>query len=173
MPRPKDDAHQGSTPATAALAAAKINFSTHAYAHGTDPHNFGEEAAAALGVDPQRMFKTLVAQVDEQLAVAVLPVADRLDVKALAKAVGGKKAQLADAQDATRSTGYVVGGISPIAQRKALFTVLDASAQDFATIFVSAGKRGLQIELAPQSLIWMTSAVVAGIVAPSSTSWSR
>lgn len=165
MPRSKAGAQHGSTPATAALVAANVDFVTHPYTHHGDATHFGAEAAAALDVDPRRIFKTLVAQVDDHLVVAVLPVAGQVDFKALARAAGGKKAQLADARVASRTSGYVIGGISPIGQRRSLPTVVDASAETFATIFVSGGKRGLQIELAPQRLFAVTAATVAGIVA--------
>ena len=118
--------------------------------------SFGEEAAAALGVDVARVFKTLVADVDGRLWVAVVPVPAQLDLKRLAAAAGGKRAVLADPAAAERATGYVVGGISPLGQRKALPTVVDASALDFATVMVSAGRRGLQVELPPAELVRLT-----------------
>ena len=111
--------------------------------------SYGLDAAAALGVDPRRIFKTLVAAVDGDLAVAIVPVAGELDLKSLADALGGRRAELADPAAAERATGYVVGGISPIGQRRRLPTVLDASAAAFETILVSAGRRGLQVEIAP------------------------
>jgi Cys-tRNA(Pro)/Cys-tRNA(Cys) deacylase len=125
--------------------------------------SFGEEAADALGVDVARVFKTLVAQVDSALWVAVLPVPAQLDLKALAAAAGGKRATLADPADAERATGYVVGGISPLGQRKRLPTVVDAAALDHPTVFVSGGRRGLDVELAPADLVALTGAVVAPI----------
>lgn len=153
----------GGTPATKALAAAGIGFSLHSYQHHPDAQNFGLEASEALGVCPQRMFKTLLARAAGGLVTAVVPVAARLDLRALARAAGAKKAQLADPHDAARSSGYVVGGISPIGQRTPLPTVLDTAAENFATIFVSAGKRGLQIELAPRDLAALTGARIAAI----------
>ncbi len=123
----------------------------------------GEEAAAALGVDPERIHKTLIASVDGRLTVAIVAVATELDLKLLAGAVGGHRATMADPADAERSTGYVRGGISPLGQRRRLPTVLDAPAMGFATILVSAGRRGLQVELAPADLVRLTGATVARI----------
>jgi Cys-tRNA(Pro)/Cys-tRNA(Cys) deacylase len=153
----KQHAH-GATPATTALVEANITFTLHPYEHQDGSTNFGEEAARALGVDETRIFKTLVADVAGKLVVAVIPVAQQLDLKALATAFEAKKATLADPTHAARSTGYVVGGISPIGQRSPLPTVLDASADDFETVFVSAGRRGLQVELAPADLRAITRA---------------
>lgn len=155
-----------STPAIAALTRATVNHTLHAYEHDAAASSFGDEAVAALGLDAARVFKTLVAEVDgTRLAVGVVPVTGHLNLKALAAAVGGKKAAMAAVADAERSSGYVHGGISPLGQRKALPTVIDASAQDFATIFVSAGKRGLQVELAPADLARLTRAAFAPIAA--------
>lgn len=153
----------GGTPATVALTRAKITYTLHPYEHHDDTTAFGDEAAAALGVDGARMFKTLVADAGGDLVVAVVPVAHQLDLKALAAAVGVKKAVMADPAVAARSSGYVLGGISPIGQRTRLRTVLDASASAFPTIFVSAGKRGLSIELAPADLVAVTGAILAPI----------
>ncbi len=153
----------GGTPATTALTAAGIDFSLHSYEHHPDAVSFGAEASQALGVDPRQMFKTLLASAQQRLVSAVVPVAAHLDLRALARAVGVKKARLAEPDAATRSSGYVVGGISPIGQRTPLPTVIDATAVNFETIFVSAGKRGLQIELASQDLISVTDAQVAEI----------
>ncbi|MFC8171559.1 MULTISPECIES: Cys-tRNA(Pro) deacylase [unclassified Streptomyces] len=153
----------GGTPATAALTAAGTPFTVHAYEHDPASPSYGEEAAEALGVSPDRVFKTLVADVDGELTVAVVPVAGRLDLKALASAVGGKRAVMADPVAAERTTGYVRGGISPLGQRKRLRTVLDASASEHATVCVSAGRRGLEVELSPADLAALTSAVVAPI----------
>ena len=121
------------------------------------------EAAEALGLDPATVFKTLVADVDGKLTVAIVPVEKQLDLKALAAAVGAKKAAMADVKQAERTTGYVAGGISPLGQRKQLPTVLDASALDQAAIHVSAGRRGLEIEVAPTDLVRLTSATIAPI----------
>ncbi|CAG7632867.1 Cys-tRNA(Pro) deacylase [Actinacidiphila bryophytorum] len=163
----KKNGSAGGTPATVALEKAGVPFTVHAYVH--DPASglsYGDEAAAALGTGPERVFKTLVAEVDGALTVAVVPVAGSLDLKALAAAVGGKRAVMADPADAERATGYVRGGISPLGQRRALPTVLDASAAAFPTVFVSAGKRGLEVELPPLALQSLTSATVAGIARP-------
>ena len=146
----------GGTPATVALTKAGVAFTVHAYAHTDGATNFGEEAAAALGVDRDRIFKTLVVDAGGELVVAVVPVARQLDLKALAGAAGAKKAALADPAAAARSTGYVLGGISPLGQRTRLRTFVDRSAEDFETIFVSAGKRGLQVELAVGDLLRLT-----------------
>lgn len=153
----------GGTPATVALSRAGIAFTLHPYAHHEGAASFGEEAAAALGVEATRIFKTLVADLGGELVVAVVPVAYRLDLKALAAAAGAKKAAMADPAVAARSSGYVVGGISAIGQRTRLRTVVDASAQDFPTVYVSAGKRGLQVELAPGDLRTVTGATFARI----------
>jgi Cys-tRNA(Pro)/Cys-tRNA(Cys) deacylase len=125
--------------------------------------SFGAEAADALGVDVARVYKTLVAQVDEELWVAVVPVPAQLDLKALAAAAGGKRATLADPGAAERATGYVVGGISPLGQRKRLRTVVDATALDHPTVFVSGGRRGLDVELTATDLIQLTNARTAPI----------
>jgi Cys-tRNA(Pro)/Cys-tRNA(Cys) deacylase len=151
------------TPATVALERAGVPFTPHVYEHHETATNFGEEAAAALGLREDQVFKTLVVSVDGELAVAVVPVADRLDLKAIAAVVGGKKASLADPALAERRTGYVVGGISPVGQRTRLRTVLDESASDHPTIFVSGGRRGFDIELAPADLVRVTSASTAAI----------
>ncbi|MFJ8232045.1 Cys-tRNA(Pro) deacylase [Streptomyces sp. NPDC094448] len=153
----------GGTPATVALTAAGTEYTVHAYDHDPASPSYGEEAADALGVPPDRVFKTLVADVDGELTVAVVPVAGRLDLKALASAVGGKRAAMADPAAAERTTGYVRGGISPLGQRKRLRTVLDSSAGAHTTICVSAGRRGLEVELAPGDLAALTGAVLAPI----------
>ncbi|MEV4469301.1 Cys-tRNA(Pro) deacylase [Nonomuraea sp. NPDC049504] len=149
-----------------ALTRAKAEFTLHPYDHDPDAQAYGEEAADALGVPYERIFKTLVAEVEGGLAVAVVPVAGKLDLKALAGALGGKRAAMAEAAKVERVTGYVVGGISPLGQRKQLPTVVDSSALDFETIYFSAGKRGLQIETAPANLITLTRAVMAPIGKP-------
>ena len=154
------------TPATVALTAAGVPFVVHAYEHDPDPPSYGLEAAQALGVDPARVLKTLLAEVDGTLTVAVVPVQGRLDLKALAAAAGGKRARMADARDAERSTGYVVGGISPLGQRRPLPTVVDVSAVEFPTVYVSGGRRGLDVELAPADLVRLTGAVVAPVGRP-------
>ncbi|MGA5515117.1 Cys-tRNA(Pro) deacylase [Streptomyces pseudogriseolus] len=151
------------TPATVALTAAGVPFTVHSYEHDPSHPSYGEEAAEAMGVSPDRVFKTLVADVDGALTVAVVPVAGQLDLKALAAAAGGKRAAMADPSLAERTTGYVRGGISPLGQRKKLPTVLDASATRHDTICVSAGRRGLEVELTPTDLATLTAATVAPI----------
>ena len=153
------------TPGIAALVKARVPHTLHPYPHDPATTTFGDEAVAALGLDPHRVFKTLVAAVDGRLVVAVVPVAGHLDLKALATAAGGKKAAMAAVADAERSSGYVAGGISPLGQRKPLRTVVDRTATDHDTIWVSAGKRGLQVELAPADLIRVTGALVADVAA--------
>lgn len=151
------------TPATQALSKARAEFTVHEYTHDPAAASYGLEAAQALGVPPERVFKTLVAQVDGALHVAVVPVTGELDLKALAAAVGRKKATMADPVLAERTTGYVRGGISPLGQRKRLPTVVDASAATFGTVFVSAGRRGLEVEVSPTDLVRLTGASVAAI----------
>ena len=151
------------TPATVALSAAGIPFTPHAYEHDAANTNFGLEAASALNLDPEQVFKTLLADVDGALTVAIVPVTGKLDLKALASAVGGKKAEMADPRVAERKTGYVVGGISPIGQKTRHVTVLDETAELFDTIFVSGGRRGFDIELAPSDLLAITGGSIAAI----------
>jgi len=151
------------TPALALLTRSGVSHTVHPYEHDPRSVAFGDEAAAALGIDPGRLFKTLVATVDGALTVAVVPVAGSLDLKALAAAVGGKRAAMADPAAAERATGYVRGGISPLGGRKRLPTVIDSSAATFPTVFVSAGRRGLQVELPPAELIRLAAATVAAI----------
>jgi Cys-tRNA(Pro)/Cys-tRNA(Cys) deacylase len=153
-----------STPAVRALEGASVPHTLHPYdaGHAGDA-GYGEAAAAALGADPRRLFKTLVTRVDGTLTVAVVPVSGSLDLKALATAAGGRKAVMADPADAERATGYVRGGISPLGQRTRLRTVVDSSALEFATVLVSAGRRGLQVALPPAELIRLTGAGTATI----------
>ena len=166
----------GGTPATVALSTAGIAFEVRAYDH--DPlvtdrslrrasnarhEGFGLEAAEALDVDPARVFKTLLASLDGSLVVGIVPVAGQLDLKALARALGGSKAVMAEVAAAERATGYVAGGISPVGQKRPHPTVLDASALDHATILVSGGRRGFDLELAPTDLVAITGAVTATI----------
>jgi Cys-tRNA(Pro)/Cys-tRNA(Cys) deacylase len=153
----------GGTPATVALTRAGVGHTVHSYEHDPASGSYGEEAARAMGVPPERVFKTLVADVDGTPTVAVVPVAGSLDLKALAAAAGGKRAAMADPAAAERSTGYVVGGISPLGQRRALRTVVDASALEHPTVFVSAGRRGLEVELTGADLVRLTSATTAPI----------
>ncbi|GEL98629.1 Cys-tRNA(Pro) deacylase [Cellulomonas terrae] len=152
------------TPALVALTAAGVAHTAHTYSH--DPAStlgYGLEAAAALGVPAEQVFKTLMTVVDGTLTVAVVPVTGQLDLKALAQAVGGKRASMAPKQDAERATGYVVGGISPLGQRSPHPTVLDETVWLFDTVLVSGGRRGLDVELSPDDLVRLTSATVADI----------
>ncbi|MFC1416047.1 Cys-tRNA(Pro) deacylase [Streptacidiphilus cavernicola] len=151
------------TPATVALEAAGVAFTVHGYEHDPAAASYGEEAAEAMGVGRERVFKTLLADVDGALTVGVVPVDARLDLKALAAAVGGKHAAMADPAAAERATGYVLGGISPLGQRRRLRTVLDGSALEHPTVYVSAGRRGLEVELAPRDLLALTAATAAPI----------
>lgn len=152
------------TPAIAAAERAKVAFTLHEYAHDPRAASYGLEAAEALGVAPERVFKTLLASVDgARLVVAVVPVVAQLDLKSLAAAAGGRKAELAKPADAERATGYVVGGISPLGQKKRLATFVDASAAAHPTIHVSAGRRGLEIELAPADLVALTGGSLAAV----------
>lgn len=152
------------TPATVALDRAGIAYQLRGYDHDPRATSYGIEAAVALGVEPARVFKTLLVQVDDRaLAVGIVPVDRQLDLKAIAAAVGGKRAAMAQRPVAERTTGYVVGGISPIGQKRALPTVLDSSAQEFDTVLVSGGRRGLDLELSPDDLIRATDARTAPI----------
>ena len=153
------------TPATALLTKQKVAHTLHAYDHDPRAESYGLEAVEALGLDPARVFKTLVADVDGKLTVGVVPVTGHLDLKALAAAAGGKKAKMADPMAAQRATGYVLGGISPLGHRSRLPVVIDASASSFDTIHCSAGRRGLEVELSPADLVRLTSAVLAPIAA--------
>ena len=149
----------GGTPATVALARAGIEFRLHEYAHDPRAESYGLEAAEALGLDPARVFKTLMATVDGRLAAAVVPVSGQLDLKALARALGASRATMADVVVAERATGYVAGGISPVGQRRPHPTVLDSTALDHPSVFVSAGRRGLDLEIAPADLVRITEAI--------------
>ncbi len=151
------------TPATALLTKQKVTHTLHPYEVSADSLNYGALVAEAIGADPARVFKTLVTEVDGKLTVAVVPVTGEIDLKALAAAAGGKKATMADRDLAEKTTGYVRGGISPLGQRKRLPTVIDRSALDGDAMFVSAGKRGLQLKLAPADLIRLTQAMLASI----------
>lgn len=151
------------TPATLALTCAGIAFTNHPYEHDPSADSFGREAAAALGVDAERVFKTLLTDAGGELVVGIVPVTSRLDLKALAAAVGAKRATMADPAVAERRTGYVVGGISPIGQKIAHATVVDETAELYDTIYVSGGRRGFDIELSPADLVAMTDAIVADI----------
>jgi Cys-tRNA(Pro)/Cys-tRNA(Cys) deacylase len=143
------------TPATRAARQAGVSFTLHEYEHDPRAASYALEAAEVLGLQPGRVFKTLVVSVGDDLAVAVVPAADQLDLKQV-----GKRAAMADTARAEKVTGYVAGGISPLGQRKRLRTVVDATALEHETVFVSAGRRGLEIELAPQDLVTLTGADV-------------
>ena len=151
------------TPATVALTRTGIRYIEHEYAHDGTNTAFGLEAAAVLGIEPDRVFKTLLADVDGVLVVAIVPVSGRLDLRSLAATIGAKKAVMADPALAERRTGYAVGGISPIGQKTRLVTVLDETAELFDTVYVSGGRRGFDLELAPADLITATAAIVAAI----------
>jgi Cys-tRNA(Pro)/Cys-tRNA(Cys) deacylase len=151
------------TPATVALEAAGVAFTVHAYDHDPRSGSYGLEAAEALGLDPAQVFKTLLADLDGELVVAVVPVSGQLDLKALAAALGGKKATMADPAVAERTTGYVVGGISPIGQRRRLRTLVDTCALDWPVVYVSAGRRGVDLGLAPADLVTALGARTARI----------
>jgi Cys-tRNA(Pro)/Cys-tRNA(Cys) deacylase len=153
----------GGTPAMVALQRAGIPFTAHSYPHDAAVTGYGLEAADKLGLDPERVFKTLLADADGALVVAVVPVSGQLDLKALAGAVGAKRAVMADPKVAERKTGYVLGGISPIGQKTAHPTVLDETVELFDTVFVSGGRRGFDLELSPADLITVTGATVTAI----------
>jgi len=159
-------AKKAGTPALDILTAAGVAFTVHEYDHTASDH-FGDETVAALGVTPERVFKTLIASVTTsgkpELVVGIVPVSGQMDLKALAAAVGAKRADMADPAAAQRSSGYVVGGISPLGQRTRLRTVVDASAMAYETVLVSGGRRGLQVELAPADLVQLTDGAVAEI----------
>ena len=152
------------TPAIAAALRSGIAFEVLAYEHDPDAPSYGLEAAAALGVAPAHVFKTLVVQGEgARLAVGLVPVDATLDLKAMADAIGAKRATMAEGAAAERATGYVLGGISPLGQRKALPTVIDVSARALPRVYVSAGRRGLEIALAPADLARLCGASFAPI----------
>jgi Cys-tRNA(Pro)/Cys-tRNA(Cys) deacylase len=151
------------TPATNLLTSKGVDFKAHEYSHDPNSTSFGLEAAEKLGVDPDRVFKTLIANVDESFAVAIVPVNQQVSLKSLARTLGAKRAVMADPAQAARLTGYVVGGISPLGQKRLLSTVIDQSAKEFETILVSGGRRGFDIELSPQDLADLLSAVFAEV----------
>lgn len=154
----------GGTPATDALTTAGITFEAVEYSHHDDATDFGAEAARETGLPASSIFKTLVvATGPRQLAVGIVPVSGRLDLKALATALGVKKVEMADPKAAERSSGYVLGGLSPLGQRTPLPTVIDSSAEGLSTMYVSGGKRGLQIGLSPADLAAVTKATLAPI----------
>jgi Cys-tRNA(Pro)/Cys-tRNA(Cys) deacylase len=153
----------GGTPATVLLTAAKVAFELHPYEVSPDAPNYGALVAQYLGIAPERVFKTLIAEVDGELVVGVVPVTGEMDLKALAQAAGGKRAVLADRTAAERSSGYVRGAISPLGQRKRLPTIIDSSASELERMYVSAGRRGVELALAPADLIRLAGATVAEI----------
>jgi Cys-tRNA(Pro)/Cys-tRNA(Cys) deacylase len=151
------------TPAVLALRSAGVAHTLHEYAHDPRSESFGLEAAAELGLDPDRVYKTLMASADGRLVVAVVPVSGRLDLKALARALGASKAGMAEVKDAERATGYVAGGISPFGQKRQHPTVVDETVELWETVYVSGGRRGLDLEIAPADLVAVTGAIVADI----------
>jgi Cys-tRNA(Pro)/Cys-tRNA(Cys) deacylase len=151
------------TPATNLLTSKGIDFKAHEYSHDPNSTSFGLEAAEKLGIDPNRVFKTLIANVDESFAVAIVPVNQQVSLKSLARTLAAKRAVMADPAAAARLTGYVVGGISPLGQKRLFSTVIDQSAKEFETILVSGGRRGFDIELSPLDLADLLSAVFAEI----------
>ncbi len=164
--RTQRKAEGGATPATRALVTAGVGFTLHPYEHdarAASHSSYGLEAAAALGLDPARVLKTLLADADGHLVVAVVPVRGQLDLKALARAVGSSRAAMADPAAAERATGYVVGGISPLGQKRRLPTVVDTSALDHDVVYVSGGRRGLDLGLSPADLVRVTAATTSPI----------
>ena len=154
------------TPAVNAAKKAHIDYTLHAYEHDPAVASYGEEAAEKLNVEAARVFKTLVAELDaRRFAVAVVPVSGMLSLKRLAEAAGAKKARMADGADVERMSGYVLGGVSPLGQKKRLETFIDATAQAFPTIYVSAGRRGLEIALSPEDLRALTGGAFAPLSA--------
>ena len=154
------------TPAIECARRAGITYRVHEYAHDPRSGAYGLEAAEKLAVPPQQVFKTLLVALDgdaRRLAVGVVPVASQLDLKAMARACNAKKAEMADPAQAERTTGYLVGGISPLGQKRRLPTIIDSSASAFATVYVSAGRRGLEIELAPADLVHLTAGQTGSI----------
>jgi Cys-tRNA(Pro)/Cys-tRNA(Cys) deacylase len=151
------------TPATTALSRAGVDFGVHPYEHDPAAPSYGLEAATALGVPAEQVFKTLLVEGERGLAVGVVPVSSSLDLKAVAAALGVKKVAMAKPEDAERATGYVVGGISPVGQKRRLPTVVDRSAHDHERVYVSGGRRGLVLSLSPADLLRVTGAVTAPI----------
>ena len=151
------------TPATTALTRAGVDFGVHPYEHDPAAPSYGLEAATALGVPAEQVFKTLLVEGERGLAVGVVPVSSSLDLKAVAAALGVKKVAMARPEDAERATGYVVGGISPVGQKRALPTVVDESALGLERVYVSGGRRGLDLSLSPADLLRVTGAVAAVI----------
>jgi Cys-tRNA(Pro)/Cys-tRNA(Cys) deacylase len=140
------------TPAIKLLKKQKVPHTIHEYKHDSSVHSYGEEAAQKMGVDPKRVFKTLVVQSDKMMAVGIVPVSSTLNLKSMAKALGVKKVAMADPKNVENTTGYILGGVSPLGQKKRLKTLIDESAFEYESIFVSAGKRGLEVEVDPKDL---------------------
>lgn len=152
------------TPGISAAIKGKITYQVHEYIHDSNSESYGDEVVEKLGITANSVFKTLVVSLDNKaLAVAVIPVSSKLNMKLMAKACGSKKASMALKADVERSTGYVLGGVSPLGQKKTLKTVIDISATKLTSIYVSAGKRGLEIELSPTDLKRITKATLANI----------
>ncbi len=152
------------TPAIIAAKKNKVSYKIHEYSHDESSESYGLEAAEKMGVTAERVFKTLVVSLDsKELVVGVIPVSSMLSMKLIAKAVGAKRAAMADKSDVERSTGYVLGGVSPLGQKKRLRTIIDSSAKSHSTIYVSAGRRGLEIELSPDDLSTLTRGAMAEI----------
>jgi Cys-tRNA(Pro)/Cys-tRNA(Cys) deacylase len=152
------------TPGITAAKKAKIPHRVHQYSHDESSESYGLEAAEKMGVSEERIFKTLVVSLDsKELVVGIIPVSSMLSMKLIAKVSGAKRAAMAEKSDVERSTGYVLGGVSPLGQKKRLKTIIDSSAKNYSTIYVSAGRRGLEIELSPDDLTKLTSGVLAAI----------
>lgn len=152
------------TPGINAAKKNKVSHRIHEYSHDESSESYGLEAAEKMGVPEERVFKTLVVSIDsKELVVGVIPVSSMLSMKLIAKAAGAKKAAMAHRSDVERSTGYVLGGVSPLGQKKRLKTIIDSSAKNYSTIYVSAGRRGLEIELSPDDLTKLTSGALAEI----------
>ncbi|GAA4384344.1 Cys-tRNA(Pro) deacylase [Nocardia zapadnayensis] len=155
--------HSSATPALRVLNLAGVEYSVHEFDHDPAVRRYGPEAVEQLGTDSARVFKTLMILVDAEPVIALVPVSGQLDLKALAGVLGGKKAHLAGIAETERRTGYVAGGVSPFGQRNASPVVLDRTAQDFSTVFVSAGRRGMEIEIRPDDLVMLTNARIGKI----------
>ncbi len=152
------------TPAIKVIENAGLPFTIHEYTHDSDHHSWGLEAAEKLGVPANRVYKTLVVSLEDgELIVGLVPVDAQLSLKRLARAAGGKRATMAEKQRVERATGYVLGGVSPLGQKKRLRTFIDASAKQQTTVYISAGRRALEIELAPENLLTLTGGQYAGL----------
>ncbi|WP_019606541.1 Cys-tRNA(Pro) deacylase [Teredinibacter turnerae] len=155
------------TPGINLVKKSKVTHKVHSYEHDPGAASYGLEAAEKLSIDPRQVFKTLVVKLDgDTLAVGVVPVVEKLNMKLIAKAAGAKKAAMAEPADVERTTGYVLGGVSPLGQKKRLKTFVDSSAKNLSTIFVSAGRRGLEIELSPRDLLNLVNGDFADLCQP-------